>query len=217
MKKVRIHLKKKKSIDADWGNIIINAMINQYNIMRKEELSKLQFHITLITFYITSMATILSIFVKRSKTNDDFINIVSIFCFIIPCVTIYVAIIWLDQVYRAKKIASFTYILENIINKFISENSEVGINPVCWEHWISKSNSDTWKLNTKYTFYYICLGTLTTVPIVSFLYGFIQIDYNIKRIQKIGLIVLTLYLIYLLLMATYIINIKKLDKNKTAY
>ena len=120
MKKVKIHLKKKKSINADWENIIINAMINQYNIMRKEELSKLQFHITLITFYITSMATILSIFVKRSKTNDDFINIVSIFCFIIPCVTIYVAIIWLDQVYRAKKsLVSPTYLKIKSINLFL--------------------------------------------------------------------------------------------------
>lgn len=218
MKSIKVSVNKRGNahgVDSAWGNIIINAMINEYNTMRKESLNKLQFQVTLITFYITSMATILSIFIKQSDTEDDFMNRANIFCFIIPCVTIYVAIVWLDQVYRQKKIAYFTYILENKINRFILDNSGVTTTAICWEHWISTSKTDTWKLNVKFTFYYICLGTLTVVPIISFIWGMIIVDYDLSKIRIQVCLGSILYAIYWLLMITYIINIKELDSSNT--
>lgn len=204
-----------KTVSPEWGSIIVNAMINEYNTMRKESLNKLQFQVTLITFYITSMATILSIFIKQSETEDNYLNRASIFSFVIPCVTIYVAIIWLDQVYRQKKIAYFTYNLENKINRFILDNSGVATTAIYWEHWISTSKADTWKFTVKLTFYYICLGTLTIVPIVSFICGMAIVDCDSSKIQIQVYIVPVLYAIYVLLVIIYIINIKKLDTSNT--
>lgn len=218
MKSIKVSVNKRGNahgVDSTWENIIINAMINEYNTMRKESLNKLQFQVTLITFYITSMATIISIFIKHSDTEDDFMNRASIFSFVIPCVTIYVAIIWLDQVYRQKKIAYFTYNLENKINRFILDNSGVATTAIYWEHWISTSKADTWKFTVKLTFYYICLGTLTIVPIISFIWGMAIVDYDFSKIQIQVCIVPVLYAIYVLLVIIYIINIKKLDTSNT--
>ena len=217
MKRIKAYVKKSGThcVDSEWGNIIINAMINEYNTMRKESLNKLQFQVTLITFYITSMATILSIFIKKSESENDFMNRENIFCLVIPCVTIYVAIIWLDQVYRQKKIAYFTYILENKINRFIADNSGVTTTAIYWEHWISTSKTDTWKFNVKFTFYYICLGTLTVVPIISFIWGMIIVDYDLSKIRIQVCLGSILYAIYWLLMIAYIINIKELDSSNT--
>ena len=50
MKRIKVRVKKSRDthcVDSEWGNIIINAMINEYNTMRKESLNKLQFQVTL--------------------------------------------------------------------------------------------------------------------------------------------------------------------------
>ena len=90
------------------------------------------------------MATILSIFVKRSKTNDDFINIVSIFCFYYSmrndlCSSLYGLIKYIEH-----KIAiSPTYLKIKLISLFWI-TVEVGITTLLGTLDI-KTNADTWK------------------------------------------------------------------------
>lgn len=187
------------------------AMITEYNAMKTESIEKLKMQITLISLYITALATVLSISLDKSTDNIIILDEKNLFCFVIPCVTICIAAIWLDQVYRQIKIAYFLSLLEEKINKFLESDNNFSSSAMIWEHWLRTDEINTGKINASLTFYYVCLGIFSFVPILSFLYGFNIINFNINLIRMQSIICFAGYFIFILLSAVYVINILKLN------
>lgn len=183
-----------------------NAIITEYNAMKTESMAKLQFQITLISLYITVLGTVFSLSLNNMNGEDTLFDNSNMFCFVVPCITVCIAAIWIDQTYRQIKIAYYLSLLEEKINRLLGVDNDIWTSAMFWEHWLRNHPMNTNKFNASRTFYYICMGVFSVAPIASYFYGFFNTE-DFNRIIVQTVIVSLGYVIYLAFTCVYVHNI----------
>lgn len=168
--------------------MLFDAVLTEYKEMKAESIHKLQVQITIISIYVTVFGVLLSLGLEditrqpQDKKAYAVLSSPNFFSLIVPAVAICIAVIWLDQVYRQIKIAVYIAYLEKKINMILGVPNNIYSSAMFWEQWLRNNKSDRGKFNASQTFYYICLGIFLASPIVSFVFGWYLVDWNIKPI-----------------------------------
>lgn len=205
----------RKDNDKLKRNEMINIILKEYDMVRNETRMFFNLQFTVVGIWITLIGVLLGfIFNKFIDSSSSEINasiMELILIIILPGVSDFLGMIWLDFSMRITKNAFFTYGIEEKINKIASVNK---MNLIEWEHYKkSDSQSKTPVKLINYFYYFIMIGCFFfVVPAIS-LY-LIYIFENSLTINYIYYIVFAIIEITTLFFALiYIKKILSLDKH----
>ena len=135
-------------------------LLEDYKAAKTELLSTINIQYTIISILATATAAAVVYLFKRDAVQ------VAIFAYIvIPAVYAFFGLLWLDQVYRQRRLAAHIFLIESEI-----KNSEQKTD--FWEHFVQdkKKEMTETKINTpSRSYYFVCLGLFYGVPITEYL------------------------------------------------
>ena len=205
----------RKDNDKLKRNEMINIILKEYDMVRNETRMFFNLQFTVVGIWITLIGVLLGFifnkFIDSSSSEINASTMELILIIILPGVSDFLGMIWLDFSMRITKNAYFTYGIEEKINKIASVNK---MNLIEWEHYKkSDSQSKTPVKLINYFYYFIMIGCFFfVVPAIS-LY-LIYIFENSLIINYIYYIVFAIIEITTLFFALiYIKKILSLDKH----
>ncbi len=142
------------------GQIELSYCIEDYKAAKAELLSTIDMQFKILSILVTATA---AVFVYLFKKDPH--QIVFSACLIIPGIYAFFGTLWLDQVYRQRRLAAYIYEIENI--SAFPHNRSVALS-AGWEHYV-QGNRRKQRLNKPSRYYYhICLGLFFAVPVGVF-------------------------------------------------
>lgn len=142
----------------------INVSLTEYRELRSELRDIISRQFLIISLTITAISTLFGFYVE--KTNN-IVNSEIIFALLIPCLSTFSGILWMDCIYRQVKIGTYISVVENKINELFSENEHKALN---WEHYADSEAKETFIKKINHFQYYFGLAFYLLMPMISFLY-----------------------------------------------
>lgn len=144
-------------------------LLEDYSKAKSEIITTIQMQFNIISILVTASA---AAFVYLYKKDSSMVIWTA--CLIIPGIYAFFGTLWLDQVFRQRRLASYIFLIEKSFYK--SDSIEFG-----WERYIQQLESENGlrrvfrkTRKTVYSsryYYYICLGLFTFFPVCTYLYG----------------------------------------------
>jgi len=152
----------------DSKNLILTAILAEYKENKAEIRYFLGIQTTLITFYVTLLATILSLHERIGElVNDD----VLLFSVILPGAMIFLTVLWLDMVYRFTKAACYLANIEQKVNSLLGVKDTLLDSAMYWEQWLKFDMAGKQIKHIDKFYYCICLGLFVISPFISFAFA----------------------------------------------
>ena len=173
----------KSEIKIDYTSLVMT----EYKELRQEVRNSFQIQNSLIALDASISGILIglgmSIFLNGNYGEKYYYAISFLFCAIMPAVSMFLGIIWLDQVYRQVKLGAYIRNLENIVNRNVNAQNDDNINVLNWEHWVAQENQGKpLLLRTNYYYYFFCMAVFLLCPIICLLYGLWMVKYNVSNI-----------------------------------
>ena len=182
--------------------MITDLQIEEYKAAKAEILSAINLQYTILSILAAATASIF-LYLFEKKSGDIYKSIICI-NLIIPGLYAFFGILWLDQVYRHRRLASFVFQIEK------NNNMQPG-----WEHAVSSQRKEKKIVGPCRYYYYVCLGLFILISPATFYFA----KYYFTKTQSINLLRLTnyysififagiaFYVIFLVFCSAYIIAI----------
>lgn len=209
-----------------------NAELEDYKYAKAELQSTISTQHELLSVLVTASAALFAYFWKQ---GDDALKICG--CILVPGLYAFIGALWLDQVYRQRRLALYIYRIEES-QEFSSlmRDGNVYANGG-WEHFIRMKNIETLsddvpkkskirqlftKISSRFKqnrtsrwYYYIFLALFSGLPVATYIFTCIHIGISVKGNSianipmacKIGVVI---YMGFLIVEALYIISILKI-------
>lgn len=163
-----------------------------------------------IAQFATLMGLILGLLSADTPLNEEtFAG--TILCFLIPCITMILGIIWLDLAYRQINIGSYVYQIEKqaIEMLHLGSGENLARKVLFWEHHINNLEKKRFFTGGNIWSYLCSLFMYFFALIISLVLGIIFFGW-----QKWYIITFILFFIYLVCISVYIVNIYIAYKSK---
>lgn len=150
---------------------------NEVKLIRQQQITILATAMTTICLTIGFALTLFGI--QKQFQADTYPAIEFLLYVVVPGISTFFALLWLDQVYRQLCIATYTRQLEEYFREVTNseKNSRGCYIPGGYElYLVNIANSPP--TNTYRIYYYICIGAFLVLPILSFIAGFLLIESN---------------------------------------
>jgi len=160
----------------DASHKIIDIMLLEYTKLREEASSIMSSQFTILSLLASALGVLVGIgfnlFYEISKTEmnrgNDLIGI--IFMILIPGISVFLGILWLDRVYRQMQVRSYVHAREKEINELLSAGE---VKALHWENWLARElEGKTFLQKVNYYYYYASLGTLLLIPPLMIFVGY---------------------------------------------
>lgn len=168
----------------------INVSLTEYKELRSELRDIISRQFLIISLTITILGTLFGFSVEKTT------NVELIFLLIIPCVSIFSGILWLDCIYRQVKMGTYISLIENKINKLFSYDNKNALN---WEHYADAEANTSFIKKINHWGYYFGLAFYLLMPAVSFVYSICVI----KKWHWMGWISVLMYICFVFFMFGY--------------
>ena len=142
------------------SQIELSYCLEDYKAAKTELLTTIDMQFKILSILVTATAAVFVYLFKK-----ELHQIVFSACLIMPGIYAFFGTLWLDQVYRQRRLAAYIFEIETI-DGFPQSRSQTISNG--WEHYVH-GNREKNKLNkpSRY-YYYICLGLFYAVPVAVF-------------------------------------------------
>ena len=188
----------------------------EYREIRNELRIKQERQFTMISIFISIFGVIFAqcinviINLDAPMDHDKFIICTGfLFFLVLPSISCFFGLLWLDQVYRQFRMLKYGVYLENKINKLANVKNTANHAIVFWEHWL-KTDEKTIDIKGDISklYYCICLVLFFVLPLISVTFGLTQI--GITNWLFGGIFV---YICYMILSIIYIRRVLKYNKS----
>lgn len=112
----------------------LQALLTEYSCLRTEAQQDDTHQIQLVTI---SFSALVALAAAAATLSDNIPEKVGLFFFLIllPCLVMFLGLLWIDLIYRRTRFGCYTKRLENKINALLQEKTS--FQPIMeWEHWI---------------------------------------------------------------------------------
>ncbi len=187
------------------------ALMTEYSCLREEAQHDDTHQIQLVTVTFSTLVALVS---AAAAFHDVIPHRVILFLsfMALPCLTMFMGLLWIDLIYRRTRFAAYTKMLENKINNLIytqrPSDGPAARHVVDWEHWIQRSEDGTGFFNvTRFYRGYIVSGSWLVAPLLImgsyFLLSDQPLSAELKRIRELccthwfpALFMLAVYVVY---------------------
>ena len=180
-------------------------LIEDYRAAKAELLSTIDQQFKILSILVTATAAVFVYLFKK-----DVHQLVFCACLIIPGIYAFFGALWLDQVYRQRRLAAYIYEVESTIK--VNSTSSFG-----WEHFIQRNRESSSINKPSRRYYYICLGLFFGFPPVTFVFSCLYRGGNVLDFHHDmfwpALLGVFLYFFFLVAAGLYIWSIKKLSNS----
>lgn len=117
------------------------ALMTEYASLRAEAQQEDAHQIQLVTVTFSTLAALVS---AAAAFHNKIPNRAALFLSFValPCLTMFMGILWIDLLYRKTRFGAYTKVLENKINRLLSgqplSDLPGGVRVMEWEHWIQE-------------------------------------------------------------------------------
>ncbi len=173
-----------------------------YKHAKEELLTTIELQYKILSILVTASAAVFVYILDRDENESR--QLVFCACLIVPGLYAFFGIMWLDQVYRQRRLAAYMFMLEELM-----QHSDPWYNG--WEHFV-QGNREEDKRNWPSRFYYhICLGLFFAFPPATYIFACVYKAGNVVSSQhelhipaRLGI---GLYIAFLVFAIIYIISI----------
>lgn len=150
----------------DFRQETLQALLTEYSCLREEAQHDDTHQIQLVTIVFSTLAALIGVpAVFDTKIPRD-LNLF-LFFVVLPCLVMFMGLLWIDLIYRRTRFGCYTKILENKINALLRNNKEDELSIMEWEHWIQRLEDGTGFFNvTRFFRGYIVSGSWLISPIL---------------------------------------------------
>ena len=149
----------------------INILLTEYTEIRAEMKLNIQQQPTLLATAMTTVGVTVGFAIALLDKNiiaDPNIHLAIKFLLfvVIPGISTFFAVLWLDQVFRQLRVAAYTRNIEKYLQSVILTDTNLDIFPKGYETYLDDLAEKN-PLNVHRYYYYICLGAFLILPFVS--------------------------------------------------
>ncbi|MCI8415570.1 MAG: hypothetical protein HFF00_08085 [Ruminiclostridium sp.] len=147
---------------------LLQAMLTEYSSLREEAQHDDTHQIQLVTISFSTLVALVSaaaVFGKRLSVDMGFFLLV----IILPCLVMFMGLLWIDLIYRRTRFGCYTKIMENKLNSLLLCEKQFleWKRWIEWEHWIEELEDGTGFLNvTRFFRGYIVSGSWLAAPLL---------------------------------------------------
>lgn len=183
----------------------MDILAEDYKHAKKELITTIELQFKILSILITATAAVFVYILDRDE--NDMRQIVFCACLIVPGMFAFFGTLWLDQVYRQRRLAAFIYKIEDMYQYEGDWYSG-------WEHFV-QGNRKVQKLNWPSRYYYhICLGLFMFFPPATYILACIFKAGNVLNIHHElhvpAVFGIVLYFVFLIFAILYIHSILSL-------
>lgn len=215
----------------DEKKMTVDSMLIEYGELRSEIRGCMQLQCTLLTLFVTAIGIVFALLFKTDGNDiTDGMTIQSVGVCLIPGISAFCGVLWLDQVFRQVRIGSYIYELEERVNRILKTQSTVRDHEyypaLYWEHCVNQQNTNVsdsgilsrLKLHLNYInpnliYYYIGLMVFALVPVISWILVYQQVGLTFGVWSILGALFFVCYVIFATIDVVAIIKSRNYDKN----
>ena len=199
----------------------LKILLTEYSCLREEAQHDDTHQIQLVAITFSALVAIIAAVASLQSKIQIQSNAIRFIVFILlPCLIMFLGLLWIDLIYRRTRFGSYTKILESKINWFVKESCYGKI--MGWEHWIAGLEDGTGFFNTTRFFRgYIISGSWLAAPILIAGSYFLLVDndfmdeaaviFNLAvEYWYVSVFMIMVYCIYYLFFIKYLIKIMRL-------
>lgn len=144
---------------------LLQVLLTEYTSLRAEAQHDDTHQIELVMVSFSALVALITAAATFSSRIPQ--NIEIFFFFIaLPCLVMFLGLLWIDLIYRRTRFGGYTKRLENKINALLPDGPE-NWKAMEWEHWIQDLEDGTGFFNTTRFFRgYIISGSWLTAPVL---------------------------------------------------
>lgn len=111
------------------------AMMTEYTSLREEAQHDDTHQIELVTIAFSTLTALIG---AAAAFQDIIPPQAALFLsfVVLPCLTMFLGLLWIDLVYRRTRFAAYTRAMENKINLYLNSTGPADQRVVAWEHWL---------------------------------------------------------------------------------
>lgn len=216
-----------KATEKDLHQETFQALLTEYSCLREEAQHDDTHQIQLVTVTFSTLITLVS---AAAAFHDAIPHRVTLFLSFIalPCLTMFMGLLWIDLIYRRTRFGAYTKVLENKINNVLS-GKRPSVSPaeervLDWEHWIQRLEDDKGFFNvTRFFRGYIVSGSWLVAPLLIMGSYFLLADQPLSiewaRVKGLcrtywfpALLMAAVYLVYYVFFLKFLLRIKHFPK-----
>ena len=188
-------------------------ILENYRYAKSENVSTIATQYKILSILITATAAVF-VYILDNESSDT-LPLIICSCLIIPGLYAFFGALWLDQVYRQRRLAAYIYRIEE---KCLTEQDrDVVIGHMGWEHFVRLTNNSFKRVNTPSRFYYaICLGLFTFFPVATAVFSCIYSGENVliktNSLHLPAIFGLVLWGCYIISLICYTVAIRRIEK-----
>lgn len=156
--------------EKDLHQETLQALLAEYTCLREEAQHDDTHQIQLVTITFSTLVALVS----AAAAFHDIIplRVVRFLSFVaLPCLTMFMGLLWIDLIYRRTRFGAYTKVLENKINHVLSaqppSSGPAERRVMDWEHWIQRLEDDKGFFNvTRFFRGYIVSGSWMLAPLL---------------------------------------------------
>lgn len=211
----------KDPLDAQLRQETLQALLAEYSCLRAEAQHDDSHQIQLATITFSTLVAIAGVAAAFPIRSSERAGV--FFCFAaLPCLAMFMGLLWIDLIYRRTRFGCYTKVLENKIDRLLEPNILAPQRVMEWEHWIRQIESDSALLgNTGYFRGYVVTGSWILAPLlimgVYFLLEEAPFFAALRRVRVIcraywpvTLFILAVYIVYFVLYYMFLQKIRRL-------
>ncbi len=194
----------------------LHTALSEYNILRSEYSAMITRQFSVISLTITALSVLFGFVVTTfSHENRSPALLPCIFCVLIPSVAMFTGAIWLDTVYRQKKLTGYLCLAEIRINRILRcpvGSSEASA--ITWECYEADDQGKGLLGKPNRWYYYYCLAFYIVFPWVSALFDIFVMGDPIYIWCIISLAIYLGYISFVIAYCKKILRIEAARKNR---
>ena len=141
--------------------IELTYCLEDYKAAKTELLTTIDMQFKVLSILVTATAAVFVYLFKKDPHQIAFCA-----CLIMPGIYAFFGTLWLDQVYRQRRLAAYIFKIETMVEFPKGRCAFAGEG---WEHFVhGKRRSDRLNRPSRY-YYHICLGLFFAVPVAVFI------------------------------------------------
>lgn len=142
----------------------LQALLTEYSCLREEAQHDDTHQIQLVTITFSTLIAIAgaaaAFFSGLPERVSVFLSFVAL-----PCLAMFMGLLWIDLIYRRNRFGCYTKLLENKINALLQPTAQASRKFMEWEHWIQSLEESSGSLGQARFFRgYIVTGSWIAAP-----------------------------------------------------
>lgn len=185
----------------------IEIILTEYVALRSEAQIIDNIAIAIASLNFTLIGVIVTLVLREQMDNIKLMQ--STFYFIIPCVSMFFGLLWIDQIFRRIRFAAYFNHLEIKINSLSNGRND----SMDWERWVKRRYRNRKFLKKTHQYYgYFVLGSNLLLPIISVGLGYEVFEIPFNKILLI--VTITIFLVFFVFCVFYCREILSLNNNE---